>query len=449
MPRTISSHARETLRLAAPLIVGQISTVAMSFVDTVMAGRRDATSLAAIAVGGAVWSAVAYFIHGVLMALPPTVAQLRGAGRTPESASWTRQAFWLGQGLAVLSILVFFNAEWILDRVGIQADIVPLTGRYLKALCWGMPPLCAYLTLRFLSEGLGYTRPAMYLGVVGVAVNVVANYALIYGRWGFPELGAVGCGYATSLVFLVQLAGILIPVLRQERFRSLALFSRWERPRWPELRSLLRLGLPIGTTIFIEASFFTSIALLMGTLGTTIVAGHQVAINFAAATFMVPLGLSLAITVRVAEAVGAGEPAEARRAGLVGIGLALCTQLLSASVMLAMPGLIVALYTRDPAVARIAVGLLFLAAIFQLPDGLQVSAAGALRGLKDTRVPMLVTLISYWLVGLSLGYFLGIRMGNGPRGLWVGVIAGLSCAAVMLVARFHRLSKNKKPASGL
>ncbi|MDH3744422.1 MAG: MATE family efflux transporter [Acidobacteriota bacterium] len=441
MTRTISSHARETLRLAAPLIIGQVATVAMGFVDTLMAGRRDAVSLAAIAVGGSLWGTLTYFIHGVLMALPPTVAQLRGSGRTIKIASWTWQTFWLGQALALLSILILYNAEGILALVGIQPEIVPLTGRYLKALCWGMPPLCAYLALRFLSEGLAYTRPSMYLGVMGLGVNVVANYALIYGRWGFPELGAVGCGYATSLVFGIQFLGMLIPVVRQKRFRSLDLLSGRELPRWPELRALLRLGLPMGTSIFIEASFFTSIALLMGSLGTTIVAGHQVAINFAALAFMVPLGLSLAITVRVAEAVGAGETSDARRAGQVGVGLALCTQLLSASVMLAVPGLIVAIYTRDPAVAEIALGLILLAAIFQIPDGLQVSAAGALRGLKDTRVPMVVTLISYWLVGLSLGYFLGIRLGNGAKGLWVGVIAGLSCAAVMLVWRFHRLSK--------
>jgi MATE family multidrug resistance protein len=230
------------------------------------------------------------------------------------------------------------------------------------------------------------------------------------------------------------------------RYRSLALFGRLDRPRRREITDLLRLGLPIGLTILFEAGYFSVSGLLISSLGATPVAGHQVAINFAAMSFMIPLGVAMATTVRVGHALGRGEPRAARFTAWVGIGLALSAQTVSAAVMLLAPSQIAGLYTRDPEVARVAVRLLFLAALFQLSDGLQVGSAGALRGFKDTRAPLLITLVAYWFVGLPVGLTLGIAGGLGARGIWMGMIAGLTVAAALLLGRLVRVSRRRLAA---
>lgn len=438
-PNPIRTEARATLILAAPLIGGQLAGVGMNFIDTVMAGKLNAQALAAIAVGGSVWATLMLTMTGVLMALPPTVAQLDGSRRRAEIAPAFWQSAWIATGLAAALIVVARNTEPLLAALRVEPEIVPVVLSYLSALCWGAPPLAGYLVLRFLSEGLGATRPTLYFGLLGLPLNVLANYLLIYGHWNFPRLGAVGCGYATATVWWAQLLGMLLYVGVHQRYADLNLWNRFCAPRLKEISELLKLGAPVGVAWFLETSMFTTAALLIGSLGVSEVAGHQVAINFAALTFMLPLGMSMAITVRVGNAVGRRDPATARRAALVGMGLAMLCQLGSASVMLFAPRWVAGMYTQDEAVIRVAVELLFLAAIFQLSDGVQVSSAGALRGLKDTLAPMLITVFAYWVVGLPLGYWMGFRLGWGAPGLWVGLIGGLTVAAALLGARLQRL----------
>jgi MATE family multidrug resistance protein len=375
------------------------------------------------------------------MAVPPAVAQLVGAERRSEIGPVVRQALWIGLGLALLAMAVLRGLEPLLLFLNVEAEIVPGVMGYLRGIAWGMPALCGYHILRYLSDGLSLTRPAMYLGVAGIPLNVAGNYALMFGNWGFPQLGAAGCGYATAIVLWAQLAGMATLVALGRSYRSVRLFERWEAPDPGRIAELLWIGVPIGVAIFIEASLFASVSLLLGSLGTLTVAGHQVAINFVSLTFMIPLGLSMAITVRVGTAEGRGDRAGVRLAGWVGIALALCAQVVSATAMLVFPRWIASIYTPDPEVIAIAVKLFIVAAIFQLSDGLQVSSAGALRGLKDTRVPMVITVIAYWIIGLPLGWYLGFRAGIGAVGMWTGLIAGLTIAAVLLTARFYRLSR--------
>ncbi len=441
---TVRGEAVRILRLAGPLVAGQLATVAMSFVDAAMAGRLGAEALAAVAVGAAVWAAVMIFSLGVLLAVPPAVSQLEGAGREVESGSVARQAGWLALGLAAVSVGFLFTVEPILRGFGVDPAIVPTIIAYLRAVALGLPALYLFLVLRFLSEGLSHTRPAMYFGVLGLGINVVGNWSLMFGHLGMPALGAVGCGYATALVFWIQLAAMTIYVAWGRRYRALELFAHWELPDPRMLGELLAVGLPIGVAVFIEASLFAIVALLMGTLGTEAVAGHQIAINFASLTFMVPLGIAMAITVRVGSAAGRGDARGVARAGWTGVGLALAAQSVAAAVMILAPELVVGLYTTDPEVTRRAVDLLFLAAIFQLSDGLQVSASGALRGLKDTRAPMVITLFAYWLVGLPAGWWLTFGSGLGPRGLWIGIIAGLTIAGLLLALRFGKQARRWK-----
>jgi MATE family multidrug resistance protein len=433
-------EATALLRLGGPLMAAQLVQMAMGFFDTVMMGRVGATELAAVAIGTGLWHTLFLFALGILMALSPSVAQLHGAGRYAEIAPLVRQALWIGVVLGGFCFLVLRQLQPPLMALGIESSLVPITDEYLRALSWGMWPVMVYMGLRLFSEGIARTRPVLLVSVLGLAVNVVANYVLIFGNWGFPALGARGCGIATALGMWTVLAAMLWLLSRDPRYRIYGLFARWDWPCWRKLRPLLVLGLPIGVGLFLETAVFAAVALLLGTLGAVAAAAHQVALNVAALTFMIPLGLSMAITVRVGHAMGAADPHAARFRGFTGI-------VLSGGFMVAMAVLIffgnlsiARFYTADPQVVAVAAGLLHLAALFQLSDGLQVSALGALRGLKDTRTPMLIVLVAYWLIAFPLAYLLGIVLDLGPTGPWFGLIAGLTVAAVLLNARFWWLS---------
>ncbi len=434
------TEVARTLRLAAPLVLGQLTTVLMTFVDTVMSGRLSAEALASVAAGAAIWHTAMLFGLGVLLAVPPSVAALDGAGRREEVAPVVRQSLWIGLALTGLMVAVVTASRPLLVALDVDAVLHSTILGYLQGLLWGAPAMFAFLSLRFLCEGMGNSRPVMYFGVLGLGVNVVANYVLIYGKWGLPALGAIGCGYATSIVWWTVLAAIAVYIRRHSTLSELAIFERLEGPDGRRISELLRLGLPIGFTFFIEVSMFAGVALLMGSISTVAVAGHQVAINVASLTFMVPLGISLATTVRVGIALGRRDAVSAARAGWVGILLAISVQLVSAIVLFTIPELIGRIYSRDVEVVAMASQLLLLAAIFQLPDGLQVAGNGALRGLKDTRGPLAITVVAYWLIGLPSGYWLAFDRGLGPRGLWIGIIGGLTVAGVLLVARFRRQS---------
>ena len=300
------------LRLAAPIVAGQLAAVGMSFVDTVMAGSLNATTLAAVAVGSAAWIGPLILIIGILTSVTATVAQDYGAGRYERIGMTVRQAFWLSQMIAVAMFFATRHLDLLMVWLDIDSEIVALAGGYLRALSWGIPPLCLFFVLRYFSEGLGITRPTMYFGFLGLAFNVLGNWVFMYGKFGFPAMGAIGCGVATALVFWAQCIGFVLYVSLGRRYRHIGVFKRFEWPNRKVLAELLRLGGPIGVTLFIEASLFMTVSLLMGSLGTNIVAGHQVALNFASLTFMLPLGIGMAATVRVGHAAGAGDYACAR-----------------------------------------------------------------------------------------------------------------------------------------
>jgi MATE family multidrug resistance protein len=439
-----------TLLLAGPLIVGQLTSFGMNFVDTVMAGRLGRIDLGAIAVGSSVWAAGLLFVLGVLMSVSPAVSQLEGAGRRLQAGEMTRQALWIALGVSLLMFAGARNAGWLMGALEVEPAVAELALGYLKAMSWGAPPMALMLALRFFSEGTGHTRPTMYVGLLGIAFNVPLNYVLMFGKLGMPALGAVGCGWATAIVFWLQFVALAVYVAAREHYAPFELFRQFSAPNRREIAGLLRVGLPIGVTIFFEGSLFVSAALLIGTLGALPIAAHQVAINFASMAFMVPLGMAGAITVRVGNALGRGDPDGARRAGLVGIGLALGFGLVSATVMVLFPEWIARIYTAEREVIELAATLLLYAAVFQVSDCLQVASAGALRGLKDTRVPMLYSVTSYWAVGLSLGTWLTFARDWGAQGMWVGIVAGLTVAAVLLGGRFWRISRaDRIPAPDL
>jgi MATE family multidrug resistance protein len=398
--------------------------------------------MAAVSVGASIWSLAIVSGIGVMMSVPPSVSQLDGAGRRGEVGTVFRQALWLALVLGVGLWFAVRHAEPLIQLIGVTPTLYRSVGEFLHAISWGAPALTCYFALRGLSEGLSLTRPSMYFSFGGLLLLVPLGYVFMFGKLGLPPQGARGCGIATATVLWLEMLGFAIYVLRHPNYRGLGLLDGFEWPRWRRIAQLLHIGLPMAVTLLAEAGLFVGAALLMGTLGEDVAASHQVALNVASLFFMIPLGLAMAITVRVGNAVGRGDPAGVRYAGFCGIGLALGTQLVSALVMLALPHFIASLYTHDARVIDLAARLLVLAGLFQLSDGIQVVSNGALRGLKDTRVPMAITLFAYWVVGMPAGWWLAFRHGLGARGMWMGLIAGLSVAAVLLLARFWRSSRH-------
>jgi len=377
---------------------------------------------------------------GTLMALPPSVSQLDGARRRGEIGPLWRQSLWLALGLGALLFALVTVLPLMLGPMGIAADIIPGATGFLHAIRWGIPAFTVYLCMRYLSDGLHWSLPTMLIGFGGLLLLAPGGYVLTNGLFGLPEMGAAGLGWASAAMFWGQLLAFALYLRLSPRFADLGLYAHWERPQWATIRGLLGRGLPIGVTITMEGSLFIVTALLIGRLGEVPVAAHQIAINVASLCFMIPFGVAEATTVRVGHALGRGDRDGIRRAYFAGLALVLGTQALSALVMLLGNHAIVGLYTGDAVVGALAASLLLYAALFQFPDGVQVLSAGALRGLNDTRVPMWLAALAYWGIGMPVGAGLGLALGWGPRGMWLGLTAGLSVAAVLLARRFLRSS---------
>ena len=436
-----ADEVRRSARLAAPLAAGHLSHGLVGFVDAVVAGHHGTATLAAVAVGTALFWLPMMVPMGTLMALPPSVSQLDGAGRRDEIAPLWRQSLWLAIGLGALLFALITVLPWMLGPMGIAADIVPGASDFLQAIRWGIPALTLYLCMRYLSDGLHWSLPTMLIGFGGLLLLAPAGYVLANGMYGVPEMGAAGLGWASAAMFWAQLFAFVAYLRWSPRFADLRLFARIERPDVATIRDLLGRGLPIGVTITMEGSLFIVTALLIGRLGEVPVAAHQIAINVASLCFMIPFGVAEATTVRVGHALGRGDRDGIRRAYFAGLVLVLGTQALSALVMLFGNHAIVGLYTGDVVVGTLAASLLLYAALFQFPDGVQVLSSGALRGLNDTRVPMWLAALAYWGIGMPVGAGLGLALDWGPKGMWLGLTAGLSVAAFLLCRRFLRSSR--------
>ncbi len=441
-PLLLLKESRIILRLAIPVMAAQVGQNLMTFVDTVMVGHYNAQHLAAIAAGTMLFFPLQVFANGVLMALSPIVAQLAGSGRQSATGAYVRQGLYLSQFLALPIVLIVRHLAPVLVWMGMESNVVAIADSYIHAISWGLPAVFAFMSLRLFNEGIAMMRPGMYFTLVALTCNVVGNSILIYGRFGLPELGAVGAGWATAISWWVMLACMSVYVVTSRHLKPFNLLERFDRPNVNTLLELLKVGLPIGLSLILEVGMFAVTTLLVGVLGTNILAGHQVALNVAAMSFMVPLGLSIATTVRVGQLVGQGDISSARLSGLTSLVISVAIMTSASLVLVCVPMAIAGFYTYDPQVKAIAVKLLLMAAIFQIFDGLQVVAIGALRGLKDTRMPMVFNLISYWIVGLPIGYFLGIVGSFGAQGLWAGFIAGLLMSACLNNLRFFWLTKS-------
>ena len=407
-----------------------------------MAGRVSPNDLAAVAVGSAIWVPIFLLIVGVMQGLIPFISQFHGAGNYRHIGATTQQGLWLAIPLGICGFLLLNNTAPLLEFMAVSSDIQPLITAYLAGTAWGFPAITLFMALRAHTEGTSRTRPVMIVSLLGLALNIPVNYVLIYGKLGFPALGGVGCGWATSVVMWFMLSLMILYSILLEKSLHTGLFQRWVSPDWSRLLAILKVGLPIGLAIFIEVSLFCVIALFVAQLGATAVASHQIALNASSLVFMIPLSLSIALTVRVGHNLGkenyAGVKCSARSGFIIILLLASAT---STSLALANEQ-IARIYTQDLTIVQAAAVLLMFAAAFQLSDGLQVTASGILRGMKDTRYPMVLTLLVYWGLGLPVGYILGLTdwvvSPMGPRGFWIGLIVGLTTAAIFLCIRVKK-----------
>nr|WP_217271647.1 MATE family efflux transporter [Pantoea stewartii] len=434
------------LALAIPVILAQVAQTAMGFVDTIMAGAVSATDMAAVAVGTSIWLPAILFGHGVLLALTPTIAQLNGSGRRERIAEQIRQGFWLAFFLSLLIMLVLWNAGYFIRSMH---DIDPLLAEkaegYLHALLFGAPGYLFFQVMRNQCEGLSKTKPGMVLGFLGLMLNIPLNYVFIYGHFGMPALGGVGCGVATASVYWAMFICMRFWVRRMRSMQDIRPEQRWSSPSAAILKRLAGLGLPVALALFFEVTLFAVVALLVSPLGIVNVAGHQIALNFSSLMFVLPLSLGVATTIRVGYRLGQGSTEQARVSAWTAQGVGVSMAVLTAIFTVTFRHHIAQLYNDNPDVVTLAAQLMMLAAIYQISDSIQVIGSGILRGYKDTRSIFFITFIAYWLLGLPSGYILALtdwvvpRMG--PAGFWCGFIVGLTSAAVMMLWRVRRLQQ--------
>jgi len=437
----IRSDARTILRLGWPLIANNLANAGMTFADTVMAGQLGARELAGLAIGVSYYNFCFIFGLGALMALSPCVAHAYGAKDDLGVTRFFQQSWWIVLTLSVFMVSAMSQSRFVFELFDIDAEIMPIAVSYNHAISFGLPAFFGFFALRFTIEGMGITRPTMFIAFLGLAINVFGNWLFIYGHWGMPQLGAVGSAVATAISEWIMLLAMAVYVARNPAFRRYNFFARFERPQRDVLKQLLRIGLPIACSLTAEGGLFVVAALLTGSMGAITASAHQIALNYAALMFMIPLAMHSATTVHVGHALGRGDRATARTAGWVGIAMCGAVMFVSAIVIVLLNTRIAAMYTSDLAVRELAATLLLMAAIFQVSDGLQVGAGGALRGFKDTTVPMAMTLIAYWLIGFPTAYILGVQQGRGPVYVWLGLILGLSVAALLLNLRYRVISK--------
>jgi MATE family multidrug resistance protein len=445
----MSSDRRESLRaelrpmlaLAGPVALGELGWMAMGLVDTMIVGRVGPEALGAVSIGSHLFFTVAITGIGMLLGLDYLVSHAHGAGRPDEARRALVQGLYLSLLLAAVLTLVVLGLDGTLDRFGLDAGVAAATRPYLRALTWGLLPLLLYATLRRYLQALGRVRAIMAALLTANLINLVANWLLVFGNWGFPALGAEGSGWATTAARVYLFLFLLVVFVRHQRRTAgnLALPWRLEPAR---LVQVARLGLPAATQLLLECGVFAAATVLAGGLTTAALAAHQVSLSAAAFTFMVPLGISSAAAVRVGHARGRGDDAGAARAGWAALLLSAGFMLVAALLFLLAPEPIVRVFTNAPEVVSTAVALLAVAAAFQLFDGLQVVATGALRGFGDTRTPMLANLAGHWLLGLPIGALLCYRAGWGVFGLWTGLCIGLIAVCLALLFAWHVRTKH-------
>ena len=446
-PMSWSAHARATLALGAPLVGSQLGGMAMNTTDTVMLGWYGVTELAAGSISTQLLFVIMMFGAGFAYAVVPMAAGAQGQGDTAQVRRAARMGLWVGAlyCLAVMPLLWF--TEPLMLLLGQDAEVARLSGAYMRIAQWSIFPLLLWWTLRGFLTAIERTRIVFWATLAGVLLNGLLNWAFIFGNWGAPELGVRGAAIATLGTNLLIFGWLAVYCALHARARPYAIFVRFWKPDWPAFGEVFRIGLPIGAMITAETSMFIFSSIFMGWISVVALAAHGIALQLASLAFMIPMGMAQAATARVGHFRGRADPSGLDRAARVVMAMCLAFAAAGAALFLAAPGTLVGLFLDEAdadagAVLAYAVPLLFVAACFQLVDSAQAIGAALLRGLKDTRVPMIIAIVAYWPVGLFMGWFLGFPLGFGGVGVWAGLAAGLLVAAVLLNHRFFVLKPN-------
>ena len=433
---TLFADIRRTLLLAVPLIGAQLLQMGNGLVDALVAGRLGRAELAAGGIAAGLWFFVSLACIGLTAGLSPTLSKMIGERRRDSVGVVFRQGLWLGALIGVLALLVLLLVAAKLPVLSLEAELVPLIRQYLISACWSLPAFAVVLVSRNVCEATGLVRPVLVVQMIGLLVNIVADLALGLGWFGFPRLGLFGIGLTTSLVMLCMAIALLL-LLRGQRFTRYNLFAGIEYPDWQLLKPVLVLSLPIFLGLVFEAGLFVATAVQMGKLGTLEAAAHYIAMGATSFCFMLPLGLSFALTARVGRVLGRDQMAALKLRVLSGLIISAIMALATALLLLLFRHSITELYTNDVDVRLFAAQLLLMAALFQFSDAFQVSLTGMLRGMHDTRVPMFINAFSYWVIAFGMGYYAAHYLGFGAMGFWAGLVIGLSLAALLLAWRLR------------
>lgn len=438
-------YKRETRALAAiawPLVVAQLAQMGTGVVDTIMAGRYSAVDLAAIAIGYNIWLPLFLLTMGIMLATSVLVAQDFGAGNLQRIRETLPQALWLSLLLGAVVGPVCFNVGPLLGELQLEQPTQDKALAYLQAVAWGLPATVIFQAMRCHTQGLGIMRPFAVASVLGFMANIPLNYMLIYGKWGAPELGAAGCGWATAISMWLSPLLIGVFIAHNKSMRHYLPPLRLVPPRFREIWEILKLGAPIGLTFFLEIGVFTVVGLMIATLGNSAIAAHQIAYNVWDVIYMPLISVGSAMATRVGHAIGSGDLERIGLSVKAGTGLTLLVGIASTLLLLLIPDALISVYTSEPEIHSIAIRLIQLAALFIVIDSFQVASSYVLRAFKDTRYPFVVTCLIYWLMALPLAWWLGMEVattpGDATASIWLALIGGIGAATVLIGWRLYR-----------
>ena len=438
-------------RLALPLMGTQIAQMGMGLLDTIMAGRYSALDLAGVALGSSILWPLMLLVMGLIQAVTPTVSQLNGSKNYKEIGEVIRQGLWIALIGGLLISVILNQIGFVYALLDVDPKARPISIAYLQMASLGLPAVTCFFCLRFLAEGMNFTKPALYIAVCGLLLKAPLNYVLIYGKFGFPEMGGVGCGIAQAIIVWFQLFAITIVVTRP-RFDKVNWRSKFSPPDWSRIKPLLKLGIPIGATIFAEMGLFALTTLLLGRYGAEVVASHNIAMSINGLFFMPALALGMASTIRIGFRIGAGESEQARMTAGIALGGTIGIALIGSLIMFFLRTDIVSAYTTEPSVLDLASTLLLFVIFFLVFDACQSTCLGILRGYKDTKIPLFIALLCFWLIGLPIGCALGFGLISEPMqvfGFWIGLASGVISAAILLSWRVHSTSSNPERIKSL
>ncbi len=451
-------EAKRLFQLGTPIFIAQISGMGMSLVDTIMTGQASSVDMAAVAVACSIWNPISLFGLGVLLAISPLVAQAVGEKREHETPHIMRQGIWCSLLLSLPLMLIFYIVSWQMGAFDLEERLQDLSGGYLRAILWGLPAFYVFGCIRSLVEGFSITKPSMIIALLALLLNIPVNYILIYGKFGFPALGAVGCGVATAICFVFMAVAMIVYACSAKKFKYLGNLFRplffaesSNSPQVPQasrfdgkvIKRIFRIGVPGALAMLFEITLFAASALAIAPLGTLFVAGHQVATSVSHVLFIIPLSISITTTIRIGHYLGAGQYVHARYAAWTSLCIGLVIACISAVFVLYFKDFIVHVFNDEEPVTNLAKYLLFYAASYQIVDSIQVIGAGVLRGYNDTRIISIASFISFWIVGFPVGYILChtdmIVPALGAAGFWWGFIIALSINAALFMLRIKKL----------